>query len=396
MAASTVRVEAVIRTVAATAESVPDTQTVTIAPSTPTMTDDTLPVAPPTKALAPIALRFTGSGSEYFRIWIVNLALTFVTFGIYSAWAKVRRLQYFYRNTQLDGSGFDYHGSPIAILKGRLMAFGMFAAYNFLKGWDSTAALVMAVVIGAVLPWLLVRSLAFRMRNSSWRALRFRFNGDVAGGYKVFLLWPIVSVLTLGLLAPAAYNALKSYQHGNTAFGTAPFTFSATVRDFYRLCLRTAILFGGIPLALLLLAGVNGVLSRSAVPAMSDLASMGFWLLLEVGVFALYFALLLAMPYFLTRSQNLIWNHTALGPHRFECRLRVRTVLWLYVSNFFLTVVTLGLFRPFAVVRMARYRAESMTLVPGESLDQFVGTQSRDVAALGEELSEFLDIDIAL
>ena len=38
-------------------------------------------------------VRFVGTGSEYFRIWIVNLLLTIVTLGIYSAWAKVRRLE---------------------------------------------------------------------------------------------------------------------------------------------------------------------------------------------------------------------------------------------------------------------------------------------------------------
>ena len=29
-------------------------------------------------------LAFTGSGSEYFRIWIVNIVLTVLTLGIYS------------------------------------------------------------------------------------------------------------------------------------------------------------------------------------------------------------------------------------------------------------------------------------------------------------------------
>ena len=34
-------------------------------------------------------LHFTGSGSEFFRIWITNLLLTICTLGLYSAWAKV-------------------------------------------------------------------------------------------------------------------------------------------------------------------------------------------------------------------------------------------------------------------------------------------------------------------
>ena len=31
-------------------------------------------------------IEFTAGAGEYFRIWIVNLALTVVTLGIYSAW----------------------------------------------------------------------------------------------------------------------------------------------------------------------------------------------------------------------------------------------------------------------------------------------------------------------
>src|SRR5271169_4981058 len=79
----------------------------------------------------PEPLRFTGTGGEYFGIWIVNLLLTIVTLGIYSAWAKVRRLQYFYRHTTVAGSSFDFHGSPMRILIGRVIAFAMLLAYNY-------------------------------------------------------------------------------------------------------------------------------------------------------------------------------------------------------------------------------------------------------------------------
>ena len=40
-------------------------------------------------------LGFTASGSEYFRIWIVNLLLTLGTLGLYYPWARVRKLRYF-------------------------------------------------------------------------------------------------------------------------------------------------------------------------------------------------------------------------------------------------------------------------------------------------------------
>jgi uncharacterized membrane protein YjgN (DUF898 family) len=76
--------------------------------------------SPSRASFAPEQLRFTGSGAEYFGIWIVNLVLTIVTVGIYSAWAKVRRLQYFYRHTELAASSFDslvraFEVSPVRI-----------------------------------------------------------------------------------------------------------------------------------------------------------------------------------------------------------------------------------------------------------------------------------------
>ena len=44
-----------------------------------------------------IQFEFTGDAKEFFRIWIVNLALSIVTLGIYSAWAKVRTQPLFLR-----------------------------------------------------------------------------------------------------------------------------------------------------------------------------------------------------------------------------------------------------------------------------------------------------------
>src|SRR3974390_2548730 len=86
----------------------------------------TAAAAPP----APVALQFTGSAGEYFRIWIVNLCLTVVTLGLYSPWAKVRRKRYFYGCTLLEGSAFDYSGNPVAMLKGRLIVLAILAIYS--------------------------------------------------------------------------------------------------------------------------------------------------------------------------------------------------------------------------------------------------------------------------
>lgn len=50
--------------------------------------------------------------------------LTILTIGIYSAWAKVRTMKYFYQNTYVPGRNFDYRATGKQILIGRLIVIG--------------------------------------------------------------------------------------------------------------------------------------------------------------------------------------------------------------------------------------------------------------------------------
>ena len=101
-----------------------------------------------------LAFEFMGSGKEYFKIWIVNLILSILTLGIYSAWAKVRTNRYFYGNTQLAGSGFEYHAKPLAILKGRLIAVAILLVYVLVGNMFPYAGIAFAVV--AAIGWVWV------------------------------------------------------------------------------------------------------------------------------------------------------------------------------------------------------------------------------------------------
>ena len=80
--------------------------------------DDSTPVAPAPFAPQYTPLEFTGEGWVYFRIWVVNVALTVVTLGIYSAWAKVRMNRYFYGHTQLAGQALSISRSPWLFSRG--------------------------------------------------------------------------------------------------------------------------------------------------------------------------------------------------------------------------------------------------------------------------------------
>lgn len=352
----------------------------------PPETDLTAPVADDPFASPPTVwrrepLQFSGRGTEYFGIWITNLVLTLLTLGIYSAWAKVRRLQYFHRHTTLGGAGFDYHGDPRAILKGRVIGLLLLLAYNLSFQFSTIAGLIVAAGLAAVMPVLLMRALRFRARNSSWRGLRFGFDGDTAGAYSAFLKWPLVTVMTLGLLGPLWHQRMKQYQFNHARYGTANFSIDAPVGPFYRIY--------GAAIGCVVV-GVIAIFAGLAALAESTPSA---FMLMPLLLLAL---MLFVQPYVSARVQNLVWNHTHLGEHRFESRVSARRLYAITMTNLLGIVMTLGLFMPFAAIRLARYRLECVTLLSAGSLDDFVAGQQRDVTATGEEAADLFDVDIAL
>lgn len=320
------------------------------------------------------AFEFTGDGWEYFKIWIVNLLLSILTLGIYSAWAKVRRLQYFYRNTRLADASFEYHGLPMAILKGRLIAFGLLMVYYLAGALSPLLAIIIALLIAAVMPWMIVRSLRFKLHNSSYRGLRFAFAGSDGAAYTVFLLFPVLTVLTLYLLAPFTHQQIKQYQHRNSLFGDTFFNFEASVGSFYSIYLRVL----GMVLGMGILAGI--------------LAAVG----LPFVLILLPIAFLFIAAYMAVRLPNLIWNSTGLGEHTFYSRLEIKPYVWISFTNLLGIVFTLGLFIPFATVRMMRYKLTRMGMLAQGDLAEFVAGQTQATSATGEETAEMFDVDISL
>src|SRR2546425_1442535 len=149
-----------------------------------------------------VPLRFTGRAGEYFRIWIVNICLSIVTLGIYSAWAKVRRKRYFYGNTLLEDAAFEYLADPKAILKGRIVVVAAFAVYSLAGHINPLAGPLLGLVLLGFLPWLIVRALRFNAVNSAHRNVRFGFRAGYGETARLLILPVILVPLTLGLLYP--------------------------------------------------------------------------------------------------------------------------------------------------------------------------------------------------
>ncbi|MCX8114522.1 MAG: YjgN family protein [Burkholderiaceae bacterium] len=381
----------------------------------------TLPTANETTA-APAhryPLRFTGSGSEYFRIWIVNLLLTIVTVGIYSAWAKVRKLQYFYRNTRLDEAAFDFHGDPKKILLGRIIALALFVGYNFAFQLSPAAALVAVAAAIVAAPWLVRRAIQFKHSNSSYRGLRFGFAGTSADATRA--LGPTVALITLpgaltaltqlsknellpwfAVLASLALLCLyplmhfwfKRFHHDNARYATLAGRFTADWDDFYVVYLPLVLIFIGwafmFGLGMALVFGAVGKPGRE--PNFVQLAAIFATALLAYGLL-----LATVAPFMVTRLQNLVWSKTRLGEISFDSRLRMWPIAALYLKNAVLVALTLGLYWPWAVVAVARHRLQSVEVASSIALSELAGQlEAGSMTATGDAAADVFGFEIGL
>jgi uncharacterized membrane protein YjgN (DUF898 family) len=321
-----------------------------------------------------IPFEFHGTGTEYFKIWLVNVILTIITLGIYSPWAKVRRKQYLYSNTHLQGASFEYLADPMKILKGRAIVVGVLIVQSAAASLIPIIGTIMGLAMIVVFPWVLVRSLAFNARNSAIRNIRFGFDGTVGEAVKVFILWPILAGLTLGILAPYAYFRQKKFVVENSSYGTTKFTFNATAGDYYGLILGALIMIG---------IGVVAVFVASAFfPPAAFLFAL-----------ALY---LYAFAYYTINTTNLLYNSSRLTPHGLKATLEMREFIGILVTNSIAIALTLGLFHPWAKIRTLRYKVQNLTLMASGDLDGFIAKEQKEVSALGEEITDFLDFDFGL
>lgn len=334
---------------------------------------------------------FTGKGFEYFKIWIVNILLSIVTLGIYSAWAKVRNKRYFYGNTHIADSTFEYTAEPLKILKGRIIAFVLYIGVVASGHISPILSVVVSLLFLAFLPWIIVASLRFNARHSSYRNISFRFNGTIGGALAAFIGWPILGVLSLGLLFPFAWKKQAAYVTNNHSYGAESFSFDVHVKEYYKMLL---ILIGATVVFFIALSVMGG----AAVMAM--LAGGGFnpaALLSFIPLMIAYFAFYVGLgAYVVVSMANIHWNNTHLQNHQFEATWSVFSYFNLLVVNTLGILLTLGLFVPFAKVRTAAYKAEHTALLVQGDLDGFIANKLEESNSLAEGVHDLFDIDISL
>ncbi len=308
------------------------------------------------------SLTFQGEGQKLFGIYIINLLLTLLTLGLYYPWARAALLQFYYRETELDGSRFTFHGTGKEMFKGFIKALLIFGViygqfYFFLQVMPRYAWIgIILFYVGflGILPYVFVGSMRYRLSRSSYRGIHFGFRGNVKGFMKMFYRDVFFTVLTFGIYGAWLTVHIRKYMIDHSRYGNMTFSYRGEGGDYFAIYLKGYILT-------FLTFGIYA-----------------FWWMAELYQFYI---------------DNIVVQQ---GDKAKSMRTTVKgnKLAGVLIVNFLLILCTLGIGAAWAEVRMFKYLMAN-TFFPDEiDLEAVVQTEEEYKDATGDDLSDMLDLGI--
>jgi len=367
----------------------------------------------PAPASTTHTIDYVGRTGTLYLIFIKNLLLTLVTLGFYRFWAKTRLRRFLWGNTRVDGEALEYTGTGKELFLGFLKAvvillptFGVLElAEMFFADSEPVAAGVIAVT-RIILVFFLIYAGTFaarryRMSRTTWRGIRFQQLGSMWRYAGLAMLGNLLTVLTLTLYGPFNRVRLMRYEMDNLRFGSGVFRFTGRGKTLFASYLKC----WAVGIVALIAAAVATYSLLTFEPEM--LWDMEIWedpeqakelfvaifksAALPIGLLVLIFAAL--MLWYQARILRFYAENLHLESLTFGApRITGRAIFWLMLSNFLLTMISLGLLYPVTLQRMMRFLCGRIEL--HGPIDVTRITQVERGPRTGEGLAGFFDIDV--
>jgi len=350
------------------------------------------------------SIDFSGSKAAFTKLWLVNLLLSIITIGIYSAWAKVRNNQYLYGHTQIEGHRFQYLAKPLQILRGRIIAVIFFVAFGFISSMNPGLAVIMMLLLLVLMPWLIVQGLKFTLRNSAYRGVRFSFEGTYGGVFVHYLLLPVLGVVTIYLAMPWAVQRIQKYTYENATYGGKRFSVTTSAGEYYKAVLLCIGITVAAVIALMIVftaVGIGASLTLSGggqIDESTGFAAMVTLILTYIFTMAcfMFISYLISAVY-----QGMIRNHifnnlSAEGIFKTHSNVRLLPFTGLMITNALIVIFTLGLGYPVTRIRKQKFLTAATTVTLEPAIDHLVNTVEETHSAFGEEAAGLFDVDLSL
>lgn len=349
------------------------------------------------------AFQFHGDWREFAPIAFTNLLLSIVTLGIYIFWARTRERRYLWSQTRFIDDRLEWTGTGLELFIGYVIAMLVFvlplALLQFaiqalaIRGQDGAAALLVLVVYVALMYLVgvaIFRALRYRLSRTFWHGIRGG-SDDQGFGYGLSHLWrTLLGGLAFGLLVPWAMVSLWNRRWNAMSFG--PYRFESTGQSstlmwrYLLYYLLPIIFFVGV----LIVASTVGPIGGAPARTPEDLQA-GFVLVAVLLYFGFFIVLgLIAVIYYAAYFREVVSN-LSLGDLDFEFRARTKDWLMLFIGNFLLVVLTLGIGAIFLGYRNWAFFIRHMHAYGTLNLDDFTQSSTRQPGQ-GEGLLDAFDV----
>ena len=352
-------------------------------------------------------LAYTGTGKELFLGFLVVFGIVLVpvlllTIGTLIAFGPKSPAQTVVQLTL--GIGFIFLGG-VASYRARRYRMsrtawrgirGSLEGSSGTYGWATFWTTLLVPLISAILfgIWYLA-NFGFAAPNLPNQAAQGAFLA--ANWFWIAALYFILIVGSL-LIVPWRTTKLNRHITNDMAFGSRPFTFTGSSKPLYaRFIARwvgVLILFIATPAAIYLWIGkarfaAIGIGSQTGRPVPLTGSEIG-------GIIALLFlaSILYSIltAWYKARELNYFASVTRYDGQPFRLAVTARGLIWLVLTNAPLTLFTLGIMRPVAQARTAKYIVENMSLegpIDFNAIAQSTAQRSKT----GEGLAQAFDVD---
>ena len=342
----------------------------------------------------PSQINFKGTAREYFGIWIVNVILSIITIGIYSAWAKVKRETYFKNNTKIGETGFGYHATGIQIFKGRLIAVAVLVLINIAAAFYPVIGGAISVILIFLIPLIINNSMQFSARATSFRNIRFNWNGTYGKSFWFFVIAPVVSILSLGILMPLISKAYYTYFARSHSYGTSSFSCDPKVKDYYVAYGVGVVLPVFLIIAFLPIFGFATFTNLSSGPTGSGTMEIS---LSGSGLLPIILIFVLINSVYRVLCRNLMMRSLTLsGVANFDSTINPIQFVWIWISNLIVITLSLGLMLPWATVRAHKYLSECSKIIVTGDLEKFIDDATDNKSSFGEEVAELEGLEVTI
>ena len=341
-------------------------------------------------------LDYIGKGLEVFKIWIVNLFLQIITFGIYRPWAKTKMRKYLYGSISVFGEELEYSGTGKELFYGSAKAIGwlvlfiliaslVLAAVFFASGLESsiqgfledlTGNLVGCFGVFLLVAYAQFSSLRYRLNRSRWRSIKAQLSGKAKDYVILKLKRMILNIVSFGSLIGRSDILARQFLIERIAIGSTKFSFKG---DY---------------------TGLDRVNFIALIPAYLALPSI---FIFKPLFFLMIFVAIFARIWYGNKRRNYFWNSIRIGEDiKFSSNFGFRRLLWLWISNSLMIVFSLGLAIPFCIHRSVRFVVENIQISGSPENVEFLQSQQNSTATgdgldgLLGDASDDMDVDFGI